>query len=143
MPIVRSHSLPRIVRSVIIANLPAVGQVGLDLVLRAPGHLRRNDLHRVRCVVSGACEVPMVAAINGPAIGLRLDIACICDVRVCADRARFASSFIKLGVEGPTQRLLDVLELSAAFQALAHETRDHAEAVEAFLQKREPKVTGA
>jgi enoyl-CoA hydratase/carnithine racemase len=44
--------------------------------------------------------------------------------------------------EGQQQRLSDLLELSAAFQALAHETRDHAEAVDAFLQKRTPKFTG-
>jgi 1,4-dihydroxy-2-naphthoyl-CoA synthase len=34
------------------------------------------------------------------------------------------------------------LELSAAFQALAHETEDHAEALDAFMQKREPRFTG-
>ena len=37
----------------------------------------------------------------------------------------------------------DVLELSAAFQALAHETADHKEAVDAFTEKRAPKFTGA
>jgi 2-(1,2-epoxy-1,2-dihydrophenyl)acetyl-CoA isomerase len=45
--------------------------------------------------------------------------------------------------EGQQQRLADVLELSAAFQALAHETEDHREAVDAFLQKRAPRFRGA
>jgi 1,4-dihydroxy-2-naphthoyl-CoA synthase len=36
-----------------------------------------------------------------------------------------------------------VLELSAAFQALAHETADHKEAVDAFTAKRTPNFTGA
>jgi enoyl-CoA hydratase/carnithine racemase len=36
----------------------------------------------------------------------------------------------------------DLLELSAAFQAIAHETRDHAEAVNAFLEKRTPNFRG-
>jgi enoyl-CoA hydratase/carnithine racemase len=36
----------------------------------------------------------------------------------------------------------EILELSAAFQALAHETKDHAEAVAAFLEKRSPQFTG-
>jgi enoyl-CoA hydratase/carnithine racemase len=40
-------------------------------------------------------------------------------------------------------RLEDVLELSAAFQALAHETADHKEAVDAFVEKRPPHFTGA
>jgi hypothetical protein len=44
--------------------------------------------------------------------------------------------------EGQQQRLADVLELSAAFQALAHETEDHREAVDAFLQKRAPQFRG-
>ena len=44
--------------------------------------------------------------------------------------------------EAQHSRLSDVLELSAAFQALAHETRDHKEAVDAFTEKRAPKFTG-
>jgi enoyl-CoA hydratase/carnithine racemase len=36
----------------------------------------------------------------------------------------------------------DVLELSAAYQALAHETADHVEAVDALLEKRAPNFTG-
>jgi enoyl-CoA hydratase/carnithine racemase len=44
--------------------------------------------------------------------------------------------------EGQQQRLSDVLQLSAAFQALAHETKDHEEAVDAFLERRAPQFTG-
>jgi enoyl-CoA hydratase/carnithine racemase len=36
-------------------------------------------------------------------------------------------------------KLGPLLELSAAYQALAHHTEDHAEAVEAFLDKRPPR----
>jgi enoyl-CoA hydratase/carnithine racemase len=43
-------------------------------------------------------EVPIIAAINGPAIGLGNDIACLCDVRIAADSAEFAASFIKVGL---------------------------------------------
>jgi len=160
-------------------------------------------------------ETPVVAAINGPAIGAGLDLACMCDVRIAADTAIFAESFVKLGIvpgDGgawllprvigiaraslmiltgdaidarralefglvaevtPADRLLDaakevasriaanpgsavrlakrllregqdmklgpLLELSAAFQALAHHTADHEEAVAAFLEKRAPR----
>ena len=38
--------------------------------------------------------------------------------------------------EGQGMSLKGVLELSAAFQALAHATRGHEEAVAAFLEKR-------
>ena len=34
------------------------------------------------------------------------------------------------------------LELSSAFQALAHGTADHAEALDAFIDKRPPNFTG-
>ena len=163
-------------------------------------------------------EIATIAAINGAAIGLGLDLAAICDMRVCAASAKLASSFLKVGIIpgdggawiltqaiGPARaaemiltgdmisadealklglvnkvapdgdvmkearalaervavnppravrmakrllresrhaRLDDVLELSAAFQALAHETADHKEAVEAFIEKRKPNFTG-
>jgi len=40
--------------------------------------------------------------------------------------------------EGEHLRLETLLELSASFQALAHTTSQHAEAVNAFLEKRKP-----
>jgi enoyl-CoA hydratase/carnithine racemase len=45
-----------------------------------------------------ALDVPVVAAINGPAIGAGLDITLMCDVRIAADTALFAESFIRLGL---------------------------------------------
>ncbi len=188
--------------------------------LGAPDETRANYRRGVQKIIETLwnCEIPMIGAINGHAIGLGLDLACLCDIRISADNARFASSFIKVGIvpgdggawilpravglsnaaeliftgdtieaaealrlglisrmvpadrlmsearalaarivvnpakvlrlskrllrEGQQQRLTDVLELSAAFQALAHETKDHAEAVDAFLEKRPPSFTG-
>ena len=43
-------------------------------------------------------EVPIVAAVNGPAIGAGNDLACLCDIRIAADTARFAESFVKVGI---------------------------------------------
>jgi enoyl-CoA hydratase/carnithine racemase len=40
--------------------------------------------------------------------------------------------------EGQDMKLAPLLELSAAYQALAHHTQDHHEAVDAFLEKRAP-----
>ena len=45
-----------------------------------------------------ALEVPVVAAINGPAIGLGLDIACMCDIRIMSSAATVAESYVKLGI---------------------------------------------
>lgn len=160
-------------------------------------------------------EVPTIAAVNGAAIGAGCDLACMCDIRIAAQGAKFAESFIKVGIvpgdggawllpravgmskaaemsftgdaidaeealkcglvsrvvapdrlletayelagqiaanPGPTLRLtkkllregqhlrLDsLLELSAAFQALAHKTPQHEEAVTAFIEKRRPR----
>ncbi|MEN9762112.1 MAG: hypothetical protein RI906_1938 [Pseudomonadota bacterium] len=43
-------------------------------------------------------EVPTIAAVNGPAIGAGLDLACMCDFRIASTQARFAESFVKLGI---------------------------------------------
>ncbi len=45
-----------------------------------------------------ALEVPVIAAVNGPAIGAGCDLACMCDLRIAATSARFAESFVKLGI---------------------------------------------
>lgn len=164
-------------------------------------------------------EVPVVAAVNGAAVGAGLDLACMCDVRIASDKAVFAESFVKLGIipgdggawllpriigmaraslltltgdtinaekaleyglvaevvahdnvvsralevaqaiaanpghatrmakrllrEGQDMKLGPLLEMSAAFQALAHHTQDHAEAVAAFIEKRPASFSDA
>src|ERR1700712_774762 len=43
-------------------------------------------------------DVPTIAAVNGPAIGAGLDLACMCDMRIASESARFAESFVKVGI---------------------------------------------
>lgn len=157
-------------------------------------------------------EVPTIAAVNGAAIGAGFDLVCMCDMRIASEHAKFAESFVKLGIvpgdggawflpraigrsraaemtftgdvidastalewglvsrvvsgenlmgeakalaarvsvnpphslrlakklmrEGEQASLNSLLELSAAFQALAHHTQDHSEAVNAFFEHR-------
>lgn len=45
-----------------------------------------------------AIEVPLIAAVNGPAIGGGCDLACLCDIRLASHRASFSASFVKLGL---------------------------------------------
>lgn len=45
-----------------------------------------------------ALDVPVIAAVNGPAIGAGNDLACMCDLRIAAEGARFAESFVKIGI---------------------------------------------
>jgi enoyl-CoA hydratase/carnithine racemase len=43
-------------------------------------------------------DVPVIAAVNGPAIGAGCDLTCMCDIRIAAETARFAESFVKVGI---------------------------------------------
>lgn len=43
-------------------------------------------------------QVPIIAAVNGAAIGAGNDLACMCDIRIASTTARFAESFVKLGI---------------------------------------------
>jgi enoyl-CoA hydratase/carnithine racemase len=45
-----------------------------------------------------ALQVPIVAAVNGAAIGAGNDLACMCDIRIASKAARFAESFVKVGI---------------------------------------------
>lgn len=160
-------------------------------------------------------DVPVIAAVNGPAIGAGLDLSCMCDIRIASEKATFAESFVKIGIvpgdggawllprvvgmskasemaftgdsltpqealacglvsrivphetlmeearklaariaanpggvlrmtkrllrEGARSSLESLLEISASFQAIAHMTIEHQEAVRAFIEKRQPR----
>ncbi len=57
----------------------------------------RNNIQRLVRAVYGL-EVPAIAAVNGPAIGLGCDIACMCDMRIASEAARFGVTFMKIGL---------------------------------------------
>ncbi len=173
----------------------------------------RNGIQRIPNALY-QLDVPVICAINGPAIGAGLDLTCMCDIRIASDNATFAESFVRVGIvpgdggawllpravgmakasemaftgeainaqealafglvsrvvpadqllaearkladkiaanpgavmrmtkrllrEGEHASLASLLELSAGYQAIAHKTADHREAVTAFMEKRPP-----
>lgn len=57
----------------------------------------RQGIQRIPKIIH-TCEVPVIAAINGPAIGAGFDVANMCDMRVASSRAKFGETFINLGL---------------------------------------------
>ncbi|MGD9810105.1 MAG: crotonase/enoyl-CoA hydratase family protein [Sphingobium sp.] len=185
-----------------------------------PAQTRRNyryGIQRLPTLFQGL-EVPVIAAVNGAAIGAGCDLACMCDIRIAARSAKFASSFVTLGItpgdggawllprivgfsraselaltgetidaeealriglvshvvdddalmdkareiaakvavnpphatrmtkrllrEGQDTTLANILQISAAMQAIAHATADNQEAIDAFVERRKPMFRG-
>lgn len=65
-----------------------------------PVTLRRQYIEGIQRVPRrlAACDKPVVAAINGAAIGAGLDLACMCDLRVAARGIKLGSTFVKVGL---------------------------------------------
>lgn len=45
-----------------------------------------------------AIEVPVIAAVNGPAIGAGFDLVNMCDIRIGSTAAQFGETFVNLGI---------------------------------------------
>ena len=177
----------------------------------------RRGVQRIPIAFS-ELDVPVIAAVNGPASGAGLDLAAMCDLRIASETAVFSESFIRVGLipaDGgawflpkvvglakamelsytaepidaaealriglvsqviKAENLLDAardlaakivrhpphairmtkrlmrgsqmaelpvaLEMAATMQAVLQRTDDHAEAVSALLEKREPAFRG-
>lgn len=56
-----------------------------------------DGIHRVPRRIA-RFDKPLIAAINGAAIGAGLDLTCMCDIRIAANNAQFGSTFVKLGI---------------------------------------------
>lgn len=57
----------------------------------------RNTLQRIPLAMRKLTK-PVIAAVNGPATGGGCDLALMCDIRVASENARFAESYVKLGL---------------------------------------------
>lgn len=65
-----------------------------------PAELRRRYLDGIQAVPRriATFRKPLICAINGPAIGAGLDLACMCDLRVAARSAKLGSTFVRVGL---------------------------------------------
>lgn len=57
----------------------------------------RDNIHRMLRSLYGL-RVPVISAVNGPAIGLGCDVACLGDIRIASEKAKFGVTFLKLGI---------------------------------------------
>ena len=62
--------------------------------------IAQNYKTEVRKMVHGIwnIELPLIAAINGPAVGLGCDVASMADIRIASNNAKFGLSFLKIGL---------------------------------------------
>lgn len=65
-----------------------------------PAELRQGYRHGIQRIPKALyhCEIPTIAAVNGPAIGAGCDLALMCDMRIASTTATFAESFVRLGL---------------------------------------------
>lgn len=177
----------------------------------------RQGIQRIPLAMANI-DIPVIAAVNGPAIGAGFDLTCMCDIRIGSTKALLGETFVNLGIipgdggawflqrligyqkaaeltltgrvigadeakelgilldvvepeqllekalemasrmaEKPpqalrmTKRLLktaqkmelpEFLEHCALMQGVCHNTEDHLEAVNAFVEKRTPNYQG-
>ncbi|OGA55136.1 MAG: enoyl-CoA hydratase [Betaproteobacteria bacterium RIFCSPLOWO2_12_FULL_62_58] len=57
----------------------------------------KRGIQRIPIALEEA-EIPVIAAVNGPAIGAGFDMANMCDIRIGSTNAQFGETFINLGI---------------------------------------------
>lgn len=101
---------------------------GGDIREMAEGRLKSWDMkdflweqvHRIVLAMEDL-DKPVIAAINGAAMGAGMDMALMCDIRICSDRARLAESYISLGLvpgDGGAYFLPRLVGISKAMELL-------------------------
>jgi len=99
----------RSLRAVVVTGAGSAFCAGADLSWLEQGNLSDNTPDRLRdkmlpfyraWLVPQQIPVPVVAAVNGPAVGAGLCLALACDLRYASPSAMFSAPFTQLGTHG-------------------------------------------
>lgn len=133
-------------RAVILTGAgPKAFAAGADIAeLNALGDASAGEAQAKRgqalTVALESLAVPVIAAVNGFALGGGMELALACDIRVASENAKFGQPEVNLGIlpgYGGTQRSLRLLgEGMAMYLALTGEMIDAAEALRIGLVQR-------
>jgi 2-(1,2-epoxy-1,2-dihydrophenyl)acetyl-CoA isomerase len=111
------------IRAVVVTGAGRGFCVGQDLTEFQEASLSiderlRSTYHRNILAIRGL-EKPVIAAVNGPAAGAGLSLACACDIRIAAQSASFVPAFIGIGLvpdSGGSYFIARLLGTSRAFE---------------------------
>ncbi|WP_022885288.1 enoyl-CoA hydratase/isomerase family protein [Glaciibacter superstes] len=115
------------VRAIVLAAEGSTFCSGADLRDRLPAYQERvtsgesPEWSFGGITGSERISVPIIAAINGPAIAGGLELALACDIRICAPEATFVMAEVRWGITpgaGGTQRLPRIIGSGAALDLL-------------------------
>ena len=123
MRIFKDVSNDSTVRAVVLTGSEKVFAAGADIKeMLAMDYSEMRDHDRSTSLLQLqhlACTKPVVAAVNGFALGGGCELAMLCDIIVAADNAQFGQPEIQLGImagAGGTQRLTKAVGKSLAMQ---------------------------
>ncbi|HWU12307.1 MAG TPA: enoyl-CoA hydratase-related protein [Streptomyces sp.] len=113
------------VRCVVLTGAGRAFCVGQDLAARHElddAQATVRDTYNPLVTVITTMDTPVIAAVNGPAVGAGMGLALVCDLVVVAEKASFACAFAKVGLvpdTGVSSVLVGALGHARAFELAA------------------------
>src|SRR4051812_18328857 len=103
------------IRAIVLTGAGRGFCVGQDLTEFREGGgdigARLRGIYHPTITAIRSLEKPVIAAVNGPAAGAGLSLACACDLRIAADGATFVPAFVNIGLVADSGGTLFVTRL--------------------------------